>query len=60
MAIIEETKQQVRERANYLCEYCHSPERLCANRFTFDHIINYADCIWAKNKFRIVRLTKLK
>lgn len=39
MAISEETKQQVRERANYLCEYCHSPERLGANRFTFDHII---------------------
>jgi HNH endonuclease len=39
MAISEETKQLVRERANYICEYCHSPERLSANRFTFDHII---------------------
>ncbi|MEQ9233832.1 HNH endonuclease [Coleofasciculus sp. E2-BRE-01] len=39
MAIREETRQIVRERANYQCEYCHSPERLSANRFTVDHII---------------------
>jgi hypothetical protein len=39
MAISDETKQLVRQRANYICEYCHSPERLSANRFTFDHII---------------------
>jgi 5-methylcytosine-specific restriction endonuclease McrA len=29
----------VRARASYLCEYCHSPERLSANRFTVDHVI---------------------
>lgn len=39
MAISDETRQTVREKANYLCEYCHSPERLSANRFTIDHII---------------------
>jgi HNH endonuclease len=39
MAISDTIKQTVRERANYLCEYCHSPERLSANRFTIDHII---------------------
>jgi 5-methylcytosine-specific restriction endonuclease McrA len=39
MAIREETRQIVRERANYQCEYSHSPERLSANRFTVDHII---------------------
>jgi len=39
MPISNATKQAVRERANYLCEYCHSPERLSANRFTVDHII---------------------
>ena len=39
MPISEATKQIIRERANYLCEYCHSPERLSANRFTIDRII---------------------
>jgi 5-methylcytosine-specific restriction endonuclease McrA len=29
----------IRERANFVCEYCHSPERLSANRFTVDHVI---------------------
>lgn len=38
MSIADSTRQAVRERANYLCEYCHSPERLSANRFTIDHI----------------------
>jgi 5-methylcytosine-specific restriction endonuclease McrA len=38
MPINEATRQTVRERANYLCEYCHSPERLSANRFTVDHL----------------------
>jgi hypothetical protein len=37
--ISDVTRQIVRERAAYLCEYCHSPERLSANRFTVDHII---------------------
>jgi 5-methylcytosine-specific restriction endonuclease McrA len=39
MTIDDTTRQLVRSRANYLCEYCHSPERICANRFTIDHII---------------------
>jgi len=39
MSINDAIKQAIRERANYLCEYCHSPERLSANRFTVDHII---------------------
>lgn len=33
------TKDIIRQRANYLCEYCHSPEQICSNRFTIDHII---------------------
>ncbi len=32
-------KKAVRERAFFLCEYCYSPERLSANRFTVDHVI---------------------
>ncbi|MEM8639110.1 MAG: HNH endonuclease signature motif containing protein [Cyanobacteria bacterium P01_G01_bin.54] len=32
-------RQQVRERAKGLCEYCHSPEQICSTRFTLDHII---------------------
>ncbi|MDX2230180.1 MAG: HNH endonuclease signature motif containing protein [Leptolyngbyaceae cyanobacterium bins.349] len=39
MSINNELKQTIRERAKYLCEYCHSPERLSANRFTVDHVI---------------------
>jgi len=39
MPIRDELKQAIRERANYVCEYCHSPERLSANRFTVDHIV---------------------
>jgi 5-methylcytosine-specific restriction endonuclease McrA len=39
MPINDELKQAIRERAKYVCEYCHSPERLSANRFTVDHVI---------------------
>lgn len=39
MSISNATRQTVRERAAYLCEYCHSPERLSANRFTVDHVV---------------------
>jgi len=39
MPISDEIKQIIRGRAEYLCEYCHSPERLSANRFTIDHVI---------------------
>lgn len=39
MPISDEVKQAIRERARYVCEYCHSPERLSANRFTVDHVI---------------------
>lgn len=39
MPISNEIKQTIRGRAEYLCEYCHSPERLSANRFTVDHVI---------------------
>ncbi len=39
MPISDELKQAIRERAKRVCEYCHSPERLSANRFTVDHVI---------------------
>jgi HNH endonuclease len=39
MPITEENRQIVRKRANYLCEYCHSSERLSPSRFTMEHII---------------------
>ena len=38
MSISNAVKQMVRERAQYLCEYCHSSERLGANRFTVEHV----------------------
>lgn len=38
MAISKEIRQQVRERAKYLCEYCHSSEEASAAQFEIDHI----------------------
>ena len=32
-------QEQVRYRAEYLCEYCHTNERWQYVRFTFDHLI---------------------
>jgi hypothetical protein len=39
MTIDDATKEIVRRRANYLCEYCHSPERISTTTFTVDHLI---------------------
>ncbi len=39
MAINDAVRQQIRERAGFVCEYCHSPERLSANRFTVEHLM---------------------
>ncbi|MEQ9481641.1 HNH endonuclease [Coleofasciculus sp. F4-SAH-05] len=39
MTVNETVRQQVRERAKGLCEYCHSPEQICTTRFTIDHIL---------------------
>jgi len=38
MAISATVRQQVRLRAKFLCEYCHSPEEVSAARFEIDHI----------------------
>lgn len=38
MAISPNLRQQVRERAQYLCEYCHSSEEASAASFEIDHI----------------------
>ena len=32
-------REQVRKRANYLCEYCHTSERWQYVRFTLDHVV---------------------
>ncbi len=37
MTINAVTRQLVRQRANYLCEYCHSSEEDSTTRFTIDH-----------------------
>ncbi|MFN6562029.1 MAG: HNH endonuclease [Nostoc sp. ChiSLP01] len=37
--VSEQTRRLVRKRAEYLCEYCHSPEYLSPDRFTVDHIM---------------------
>ena len=39
MTINERTRQFVRQRAKYLCEYCHSPERSSSDIFTIDHLM---------------------
>jgi hypothetical protein len=38
MVISKEMRQQVRERAKFLCEYCHSSEEASVARFEIDHI----------------------
>lgn len=35
-------RRLVRERANYLCEYCHTSEHWQAVRFTIDHVLPVA------------------
>ncbi len=32
-------REQVRQRANHLCEYCHTSERWQYVRFTIDHVV---------------------
>jgi HNH endonuclease len=39
VTVSERTRQLVRQRAKYLCEYCHSPERSSSDTFTIDHLI---------------------
>lgn len=39
MRVPAAVQQAVRERAMAQCEYCHSPEWVCAARFTLDHIV---------------------
>ncbi|WP_107671317.1 HNH endonuclease [Cyanothece sp. BG0011] len=34
-----EIKEQIRQKANYLCEYCHTSEKWQYVKFTIDHII---------------------
>lgn len=38
MAISKAIRRRVRERAKYLCEYCHSSEEASAAQFEIDHI----------------------
>jgi hypothetical protein len=33
------SRQRIRQRANFLCEYCHSSEEASASLFTFDHLL---------------------
>ncbi|MDQ3751125.1 MAG: HNH endonuclease [Acidobacteriota bacterium] len=37
--ITDEIREQVRRRANLLCEYCHTNERWQYVRFTVDHVV---------------------
>ncbi len=39
MSISHTTRQRVRQRANFLCEYCHSSEEASTALFTLDHLI---------------------
>lgn len=39
MTITIASRQRIRERASFLCEYCHSSEESSASLFTFDHLM---------------------
>ena len=39
MTISIASRQRIRQRANLLCEYCHSSEEASASLFTFDHLM---------------------
>jgi hypothetical protein len=39
MTINRATRQFIRQRSNFLCEYCHSSEEASTAAFTFDHIL---------------------
>lgn len=39
MNVLAAVQHAVRERAKGFCEYCHSPEWVCAARFTMDHLL---------------------
>jgi len=38
MTINDLIRQSIRKRAEFLCEYCHSPEKISTSRFTIDHL----------------------
>ncbi|MEL7352066.1 MAG: HNH endonuclease signature motif containing protein [Cyanobacteria bacterium P01_A01_bin.116] len=38
MSINALVKSKIRQRANYLCEYCHSSEEASTSQFTIDHL----------------------
>ena len=38
MSINSSVRQQVRQRAESLCEYCHSSEEASTSQFTLDHL----------------------
>lgn len=39
MTVSDATRKLVRERSNFLCEYCHSSEEASAAKFAIDHIL---------------------
>ncbi|UBF25095.1 HNH endonuclease [Kovacikia minuta CCNUW1] len=39
MTVSERIRQFIRERARFLCEYCHSPEKSSSEIFTIDHLV---------------------
>jgi HNH endonuclease len=39
MSVPPQTRHRVRQRANFLCEYCHSSEEASTALFTLDHLI---------------------
>jgi 5-methylcytosine-specific restriction endonuclease McrA len=41
--ISEDLQEQVRQRANGLCEYCHASEQWQYVRFTVDHVVPLAE-----------------
>lgn len=43
--ISEANQIQVRQRAKFLCEYCHAPEQWQYFSFTVDHVIPISNVV---------------
>lgn len=53
MSISDPTRQAVRERASYLYEYCHSPERLKYNVEVAVRSTQLRNITWAIGRYDI-------
>jgi hypothetical protein len=62
MTVREATRKLVRERAKYLCEYCHSSEEASAAQFAIDHILCILNQIgyWVRSLFSVAEIQRIQ